>query len=72
MVGGVRNKDDERVVDDIRKCATELDLIEGVDFKFVCNAPLENILDLMKVVASTLHFYNSSPLAIDVWDTYHD
>jgi hypothetical protein len=54
MLGGVRNADDQKVVDDLRECAEKLELVEGMDFQFVCNAPMERLSELMTVGSNLL------------------
>lgn len=49
MVGGVRNEDDQRIVDDLRQYADKMKLIENTDYTFVLNMPPEKLLELMKV-----------------------
>lgn len=49
MLGGVRNRDDEQVVESLRQHADQLGLEEGVDFKFFCNTPMTKLLELLKV-----------------------
>jgi alpha-1,2-mannosyltransferase len=49
MAGGVRNEDDQRIVDDLRQYADKLKLVENVDYRFVLNTPLDELLKLMSV-----------------------
>jgi hypothetical protein len=49
MLGGVRNEDDEKVVDNLRELANDLELEEDVDFKFIPNAPMDILSDLLTV-----------------------
>jgi len=55
MLGGVRNEDDQRIVEGLRQHAVQLDLEEGVDFKFFCNTPMDELLELLKASMFGIH-----------------
>jgi alpha-1,2-mannosyltransferase len=49
MLGGIRNEDDRKVVEDLREYALQLDLEENTDFKFQLNTTLDELCDAFSV-----------------------
>lgn len=49
LIGGVRNADDECLIEGLREYADSRQLQEGVDYEFVTNISVSQIRDTLKV-----------------------
>lgn len=64
MIGAVRGPDDEKIVDDLKKQAKDLGILDRVDFK--CNLPRNDILDYFSVAKVGMHTMRDEHFGIAV------
>jgi len=53
MIGAVRGPDDQQIVDDLKKQAKDMGILDRVDFKV--NLPRNDILDYFSVAKVAMH-----------------